>query len=84
MAKDEYVFQFDTQKTADYWMKETYSKLKADVVAFDKTQKCIEFIDSKYYFWSRQLVSQTLYHATVYGSDAIPIILDDPERHKQA
>lgn len=83
MDENAYVFQFSTQRQADFWMEKTIEKFKDDVVSANKQLRSIQFNDGdKYFFWGANRTGALLKHATIYSPDVLYIILDDPERKR--
>ena len=82
MQKEIYLFQFETQEKANYWMIQTAGKFHKDLVKIDKARSYIEFTDSVYYFWNNARICTGLRNVTRYGPEDLYIILDDPERKR--
>jgi len=80
MDKEIYLFIFNSQTEADFWLDKTIQKFVNSIVAAKRDQCYIEFEDSRYYFWGSHRVSSIVHEATIYGPEELYIILDDPKR----
>lgn len=83
-TKETYLFVFSSQIQANYWMLQTSVKLHAEILFRDRYRHRIEFSDSTYYFKSENELPRlkNIYFDYTYPSEAIYIILDDPERFR--
>lgn len=82
--KEIYLFRFESQRRADFWMGQTIEKFHDEIRDVNKFEGKVEFDDCTYYFWSVNRVSRLTRNVTVYGEEAIYIILNDPHRKRLA
>lgn len=74
--RDVYLFLFDTQQKADYWMLQTAGKFHTDLIKLNRARSRLEFEDSIYYFISKNRVSAAWSrNAITYSAEDLYIIL---------